>query len=79
MDGSSPRVGPRPEAGIAEFWRVDARHEPTLEIFRLVGEAYQPTRQLDGWCRSELFGRSCCLTQGSDPAGDSEFDLEVRS
>jgi Uma2 family endonuclease len=65
-------------AGIVEFWRVDARHELTFEIFRLVGGVYQPTRQPDGWCRSDLFGRSFRLTQGSDPAGKPEFDLEER-
>jgi Uma2 family endonuclease len=63
-------------AGIAEFWRVDARNELTFEIFRLVGGVYQSTRQADGWCRSDLFGRSFRLTQATDPAGDPEFDLE---
>jgi Uma2 family endonuclease len=65
-------------AGIVEFWRVDARNELTFEIFRLVGGVYQPTRQPDGWWRSDLFGLSFQLTRGSDPVGKPEFTLEAR-
>jgi Uma2 family endonuclease len=66
-------------AGITEFWRADVRNQLTFEIFRLVGGVYQATQQPDGWWRSDLFGHFFRLVQGSDPAGDPEFDLEARA
>jgi Uma2 family endonuclease len=66
-------------AGIVEFWRVDVRHDLSFEILRLVGGVYQPLRQPDGWWRSDLFGCFFRLTQGNDPVGEPEFNLEMRT
>ena len=66
-------------AGIPEFWRVDARGELRFEILRHDAGGYVPTQQPDGWWRSDRFGCFFRLTQGNDPAGMPEFDLEVKS
>jgi Uma2 family endonuclease len=65
-------------AGIPEFWRIDARAGVSFEVFRLTPEGYAPSREADGWWRSEAFGRSFRLTAATDPLGDPTYRLEVR-
>ena len=65
-------------AGIPEFWRVDARAELCFEILRREASGYVPTRQPDGWWRSEVFGRDFLLTAGVDPIGEPRFTLQHR-
>jgi Uma2 family endonuclease len=68
------------EAGVREYWLVDARREPlTFDIFRRTAKGYTATRKQDGWLKSLVFGKSFRLTQEVDAAlGDAVFILEVR-
>jgi Uma2 family endonuclease len=68
------------EAGVREYWLVDARKEPlTFDIFRRTAKGYTAARRQDGWLKSAVFGKSFRLTQQIDPVlGDAVFTLEVR-
>jgi Uma2 family endonuclease len=67
------------EAGITEYWLIDARKEPvTFEILRTTARGYVTTRKAEGWAKSAVFGRSFMLTAGVDERGRPEFTLEVR-
>ena len=65
-------------AGIAEFWRIDARGELRFEIFRLSDAGYEGTQLPDGWWRSAVFAKEFRLVSGVDVLGDALFTLEVR-
>jgi len=67
------------EAGIPEYWLVDARgDEPLFEILRHTPRGYVSTRKQGGWLRSAVFGKSFRLTRQDDELGNPEFTLEVR-
>jgi Uma2 family endonuclease len=67
------------EAGIREYWLVDARKEPLkFDILRHTPRGYAAARKQDGWMKSAVFGKSFKLTQGKDDVGDPEFTLSVR-
>lgn len=66
------------EAGVREFWRVDARRDVSFEVLRLTPAGYEPAREPDGWHRSDVFGRSFRLTRQTDPLGQPRFTLDVR-
>jgi len=67
------------EAGIKEYWLVDARQEPLLfEIWRHTARGYVATRKTNGWLKSMVFGRSFRLTQTTDPLGNPDYTLEAR-
>lgn len=65
------------QAGIPEFWLVDAREELTFDIVRRSAKGYVPSRkQAGGWIKSVVFGRSFRLTRGSNRVGDCTFKLD---
>jgi Uma2 family endonuclease len=67
------------EAGIREYWLVDARQEPLrFDILRWTARGYLASRKRLGWSRSEVFDRWFRLTQ--EPGGDGfpEFTLETQ-
>jgi Uma2 family endonuclease len=68
------------EAGIAEYWLVDARgSEVEFTIYKHSGKKYTATRaQAGGWQKSAVFGKSFRITRGTDATGNPEFTLEVR-
>lgn len=68
------------EAGVREYWLVDARQEPvTFDIFRGTAKGYSATRKHDGWLKSAVFGKSFRLIRQVDEAlGDVVFKLEMR-
>ena len=67
------------EAGIREYWLVDARNEPlSFDILRHTVKGYVPTRPHDGWIKSKVFGKSFRLMRTTDSFGDPCFTLEVR-
>jgi Uma2 family endonuclease len=68
------------QAGVAEYWLVDARGEPLrFDVYRYGSKGYAETRrQAGGWLKSNVFGRSFRLTRGTDRAGDPTVTLEVR-
>jgi Uma2 family endonuclease len=68
------------EAGVREYWLVDARREPlAFDIFRRTARGYASARKQDGWLKSVIFGKSFRLTRQTDDAlGDAVFSLQVR-
>ncbi len=67
------------EAGIREYWLVDARKEPlSFDILRHMPKGYRTTPKKDGWIKSNVFGKSFRLTEGTNEVGDPEYTLEVR-
>ena len=68
------------EAGIEEYWLVDAR-KPPLEffIYRWDEKKYEETPSKDGFIHSEVFEESFRLVQGENPSGHPRFRLEKSS
>jgi Putative restriction endonuclease len=67
------------EAGIGEYWLVDARKDPlSFDILRHTPKGYVAVRKQDGWLRSGVFGKSFRLTRRADPLGQPDFLLEMR-
>jgi Uma2 family endonuclease len=68
------------EAGIPEYWLVDARGEaPRFDLLHRQARGYSAARRQAGWARSQVFARSFRLTQQPDPLGNPRFDLAVRA
>lgn len=68
------------DAGIAEYWLIDARDEDDLrfDIFKRGKKEFTPARKSGGWVKSAVLERSFRLTQGEDDDGRPEFTLDVR-
>jgi len=67
------------QAGIREYWLVDARQEPVrFNILRRTAKGYAATRKQDGWLKSAVFGKSFQLTQRINALGHPEYTLAVR-
>ena len=67
------------QAGISEYWLVDARGDrPLLEILRYTDKGYVTVRKQGGWAKSAVFGKSFRLTEQTDPLGHPEYTLAVR-
>jgi hypothetical protein len=68
------------QAGVREYWLVDARSEPVrFDILKRKAKGYTTTSpQAGGWLKSAVFGRSFRLTQQLDPLGDPKYTLAVR-
>jgi Uma2 family endonuclease len=67
------------EAGIREYWLVDARTEPlTFDILRHTPKGYRMTLKKDGWVKSNVFAKSFRLTHRTDTLGRPNYTLEVR-
>lgn len=68
------------QAGIPEYWLIDARKEPLrFDILRHGAKGYTATRRApEGWIKSAVLGRSFRLTQSADPLGNPRFALECR-
>ena len=68
------------EAGISEYWLVDARkEEPRFELLRRGSRGYTAARTQEGWLRSAVFGRSFRLTHEPDRLGHPRYRVEIRS
>jgi Uma2 family endonuclease len=67
------------EAGVREYWLVDARKEPLrFDILRHTAKGYTAARKSEGWMKSAVFGKSFRLTQGRTALGHLEYTLAVR-
>ncbi|HTU91613.1 MAG TPA: Uma2 family endonuclease [Gemmataceae bacterium] len=67
------------EAGITEYWLVDARKESLIfDILRHTPKGYRTTPKKDGWVKSVVFGKSFRLIQRIDVQGRPKYILEVR-
>ncbi|MBW3540095.1 MAG: Uma2 family endonuclease [Planctomycetes bacterium] len=65
-------------AGVTEYWLIDARQELSFRIYRRGRKKFQAVKPLDGWLRSEVFGRSFQATSEGDALGNPRFRLLVR-
>jgi len=67
------------EAGIREYWLVDARTEPPkFAILRHTPRGYVTARKQAGWIKSAVFGKAFRLTQTTSDLGHPKFTLEIR-
>ena len=67
------------EAGIREYWLVDARKQPLrFDILRHTPKGYVATRKQAGWAKSAVFGKSFRLTQETSADGHRTYTLAVR-
>jgi hypothetical protein len=67
------------DAGVREYWVVDARKEPLrFDIYKAGSKGFTATRKAGGWVKSTVFGKSFRLVAGKDPLGNPEYDLKVR-
>jgi Uma2 family endonuclease len=67
------------EAGVPEFWLVDARGDRLdFRILKRGSKGYTETRKQAGWLRSNAFDRSFRLTRKKDKSGHPTFALEVK-
>lgn len=67
------------EAGIREYWLIDARTEPLkFDILRRTAKGYAAARKQDGWVKSAVLARSFRLVQTTSARGRPEYTLEVR-
>jgi Uma2 family endonuclease len=67
------------EAGVREYWLVDARSEPLVfDILRYTSKGYRTTPSKDGWLKSPVFGKSFRLTRWTNALGRPKYALEVR-
>jgi Uma2 family endonuclease len=67
------------EAGIPEYWLVDARGDRLeFQILKHGAKGYTETRKVGGWVKSSVFGKSFKLTRGLDRSDNPTFKLEVK-
>jgi Uma2 family endonuclease len=67
------------EAGIPEYWLVDARKEPpTFDILVHKPRGYVAARKQDGWMKSGVSGKSFRLVQHTTALGHPDYTLESR-
>ena len=67
------------EAGISEYWLVDARGDRLeFQILKRGEMEYADTRKVGGWIKSAVFGKSFKLTRGIDRSGNPTFKLDVK-
>jgi Uma2 family endonuclease len=66
------------QAGIPEYWLVDARGEELeFAIFRHGKKGYAAVRKQKGWVKSKIFGRAVQFVQEVDKAGNPEYTLRM--
>ena len=68
------------EAGIPEYWLIDARQEPArFDILRRTERGYVASRKRSGWLRSDVFDRWFRLTEQLGDDDFPSFTLDVQS
>lgn len=66
-------------AGIAEYWIVDARQSPpSFDILKRGPKGFVPARKQSGWVKSSVFGRAFRLIETKDRNSDPEYTIEVK-
>jgi Uma2 family endonuclease len=67
------------QAGIAEYWLVDAREETIqFDILRRSSSKYVATKKQAGWLKSNVLGKAFKLVRSEGKHGVSEYRLEIR-
>jgi Uma2 family endonuclease len=68
------------QAGIREYWLVDARQPPLkFDILRPGKAGFVAVRKRGGWTRSDMFAASFRLTERRDRSDRPAFTLEVQA
>jgi Uma2 family endonuclease len=66
-------------AGIAEYWLIDARRNPpALSIYKRGPKGYSESRRVEGWMKSAILKRSFRLTRRKGKHGFPTYQLDVR-
>jgi Uma2 family endonuclease len=68
------------DAGVPEYWLVDARERPlSFDILKRGPRGYTTTRaQAGGWLKSAILDQSFRISLAADPLGNPQFTLEHR-
>jgi len=68
------------DAGIEEYWLIDAREEDEIrfDVFKRNKKEFHESRKQQGWVKSGVLGKTFRLVQTEDAGGDPEYTLEVR-
>jgi len=67
------------KAGIPEYWIVDGRgDEASFIMLKQTSRGYAAVRNVGGWLKSTLFGKSFRLTRRLDELGHPDFVLDVK-
>jgi Uma2 family endonuclease len=67
------------EAGVREYWLVDARKEPlSFDILRRTARGFAAARKQQGWVKSAVFGKAFRLVRNTTALGHPDYTLEVR-
>lgn len=66
------------DAGIREYWLVDARRELSFILLRQSARGYVAVRKQDGWLKSAVFGKSFRLTGATNKQGHPEYTLHAK-
>ena len=67
------------EAGIGEYWLVDARSDAiAFDIYKRGPKGFVATRKQAGWLKSAAFGKAFKLTRENEEQGNPEFTLHVK-
>jgi Uma2 family endonuclease len=67
------------EAGVREYWLVDARPEPLrFDVLRHTPRGYRAAAKKEGWVKSAVFGKSFRLTRRLNALNHPEYALEAR-
>ena len=68
------------EAGIPEYWLVDARfEEPSFRILKRGPKGYADIRKANSWLKSNILGARFKLVRSLDPNSLPRFRLEIKS
>lgn len=66
-------------AGIPEYWLIDARgNDVEFDILVRGEEDYEPADIVNGWQKSEVFGKRFRLRRIVDPAGKPDYRLQMK-
>jgi Uma2 family endonuclease len=67
-------------AGIMEYWIIDARHKDDIlfDIFKHVKKGYTTSRKQDGWVKSTVLARSFRLSRTQDKYDYPIIQLKTR-
>jgi Uma2 family endonuclease len=66
------------DAGIREYWLVDARKELRFDILRHTARGYVATPKKNGWVKSAVFSKSFRLTASTDRQGHPVYELHLK-
>jgi Uma2 family endonuclease len=67
------------EAGVREYWVVDARKEPLVfDVFRATAKGYVRAPKQQGWVKSGVFGKSFKLDVSAGLQGHPNYTLGVK-